>query len=51
MEKIGLDWDAARWKIPLVGLMLLARQKGWEKDPNQITLDDKEVIDRWQNID
>ena len=27
------------------------RCKGWEKDPNQITLDDKEVIDRWQNID
>ena len=44
-----MGWDEARWRIPMSGIMLMARQYGWEKDMNQMTLDDKEVIDRWQN--
>lgn len=38
------------WRIPMTQLLLALRQKAFEKDSGAITLEDKEAIDRWPNI-
>lgn len=45
-----MGWEEAVWRAPLKGIMLLLRERCWQDDSGQLTLQDKEAIDRWQNI-
>lgn len=49
VKDLGLSIKAAIWDESLTTLMLMAREVVFEKNPNMITLADKEVIDKWPN--
>ena len=40
----------AIWDTPLHILVLMMREKIFQKNPDGITLQDKEAIDEWQTI-
>ena len=50
MRKCHIDWNTLLWEIPLGTMILLMREEGRINGDDGITLEDKEVIDRWPNM-
>ncbi len=49
MRKCHIEWERLLWNIPLATLLLLMREEGRMNGDDGITIEDKEVIDKWQN--
>ena len=47
VKTLHISLHDAIWGTSLAQLMLLFRQGAFEADENMITLEDKEVIDKW----
>lgn len=50
MRKCHIDWNTLLWEMPLGAVVLLMREEGRINGDDGITLEDKEVIDRWPSM-
>lgn len=50
MRKCHIDWNTLLWEMPIGTIILLMREEGRINGDDGITLEDKEVIDKWPNM-
>ena len=50
VRKCHIDWNTLLWEMPIGTVILLMREEGRINGDDGITLEDKEVIDKWPNM-